>query len=293
MIYATIVDRIARDVMYQRVALALIVLLALAIRLTMTARFVGLDTPPDADAGGLDVVDYEGLAWRTVSGQGYVLLETGEPTARRSPGTSFALMPIYLLFGHSYLAAHVWFCLLSALTCAALYTFGRAAGHAGIGLVAALFLALYPPHAYLSMHFFSETPFALAVTAACAATLLAMKNNDAKWAVVAGIAWGFAHLTRPMIIMCIPAGMLAFACIREWHTRVGVRQAALILFTALLIVTPWIVRNANEVGAASVSTLVGGYTFWGANNTLVLTDPELSGLWLFDERPMEDHPPLV
>ncbi len=58
-------------------------------------------------------------------------------------------------------------------TCAALYSFGRAAGQAGIGLVAALFLALYPPHAYLSMHFFSETPFALAVTAACVATLLA------------------------------------------------------------------------------------------------------------------------
>ncbi len=104
------VDRVvAGNLTYQSVALAAIVLLALTIRLMLTARFVGLDSPPDEAAGGLDVVDYEGLAWRTVSGAGYVL-ELGEPTARRAPGTSFALIPIYLIFGRSYLAAHVWFC---------------------------------------------------------------------------------------------------------------------------------------------------------------------------------------
>ncbi len=289
---AATVDRVG-NVTYQRVTLVAIVLLALTIRLMLTSRFVGLDSPPDADAGGLDVVDYEGLAWRTVSGDGYVL-ETGEPTARRSPGTSFTLVPIYLVFGHSYLAAHVWFCMLSSLTCAALYAFGRAAGQAHIGLLAALLLAVYPPHAYLAMHFFSETPFALAVTIACAATLSALKGNAPKYAIWAGIAWGCAHLIRPMAIVCIPIGLVAFALIREWHTRLGMRQCALILIAALTVVTPWMIRNANVIGTPTVSTLVGGYTFWGANNTVVLTDPRYYGSWEFDdERLYVSDPPLA
>ena len=111
------VDRVAGNLTYQRVALAGIVLLALTTRLMLTARFVGLDSPPDESAGGLDVVDYEGLAWRTVSGAGYVL-ESGEPTARRAPGTSFALIPIYLMFGRSYNVVRSAFCRhLRALRC--------------------------------------------------------------------------------------------------------------------------------------------------------------------------------
>ncbi len=114
-----------------------------------------------------------------------------------------------------------------------------------------------------------------------------------KFAIWAGIAWGCAHLIRPMVIMCVPAGLIAFVLIREWHTRLGVRQAVLILLAALTIVTPWMIRNAHVIGTPTVSTLVGGYTFWGANNVVVLTNPALYGSWVFDERLTSLYPPLV
>lgn len=269
-----------------------IVLLALALRVAMTSVFVGLGSPPKEAAGGLDVVDYEGFAWRMVEGRGYVLPD-GEATARRSPGTSFSLVPIYLLFGHSYLAAHLWFCLLSSLTCAATIWLAGMATSREAAVLAGLWLAIYPGHAYASMHFFSEVPFALVLVLACAATCLLLQGGGLSGAVAAGALWGAAILIRPNYLAALPIGLGWFVVLRGVSTRANLRRFAILVVVAVITLLPWVLRNGIVMGKPTIATLVGGYAFWGANNEVVLRDPQLRGAWVFGSPLVDEHHPLV
>ncbi|MEM9416697.1 MAG: hypothetical protein AAGA29_14645 [Planctomycetota bacterium] len=66
------------------IALAALFTIAFAVRLGLTAAFVGLDAPPDAQANP-DQLDFEQIAWQVAQGNGFVL-DTGDPTARRAVG---------------------------------------------------------------------------------------------------------------------------------------------------------------------------------------------------------------
>jgi 4-amino-4-deoxy-L-arabinose transferase-like glycosyltransferase len=272
-------------------AVVAIVLLALVLRIGMTSAFVGLGTPPKEAAGGLDVVDYEGFAWRMVEGHGYVLAD-GTPTARRSPGTSFSLVPVYALFGRSYTTAHLWFCLLSALTCAGTVWLARMVTSREAAALAGLWLALYPGHAYVSMHFFSEVPLGLALVLACATTLLSLERGRVGWAVAAGVLWGAVVLIRPNNLAALPLGLGWLLLLPVCRTRATVRQLAVVVAAAALTVLPWVARNATVMGKPTIATLVGGYTFWGANNEIVLRDPRLRGGWIFGHELVDEAHPL-
>jgi 4-amino-4-deoxy-L-arabinose transferase-like glycosyltransferase len=268
-----------------------IVALAFALRVAMTSVFIGLASPPKEAAGGLDVVDYEGFAWRVAEGRGYVL-EDGVATARRSPGTSFALVPVYLLFGHSYPAAHLWFCLLSALTCSATVWLAGMAVPREMALLAGLWLAVYPGHAHASMHFFSEVPLGLALVLACAATVRLVQGGPTWWASIAGVLWGVTVLIRPNMLAALAAAIVGIV-VPAGHRRANLRRLAVLVAVAAITVAPWVVRNALVMGRPTIATVVGGYTFWGANNELVLRDKDLRGFWIFDPRLVDPRHPLV
>lgn len=252
--------------------------LALALRLAGAAIFQGLDAPPSFSAQP-DQIDYELLAYRLSTGEGYTF-ENGVPTAHRPPGTSLALVPVYAAAGRSYAWGRIWFCVLSALTCAAVGWLGTLCFGRLVGLVAAMWLALYPGHAYYSMHFLSEVPYGLWLALACACTLASVQRQRSAGFldVIAGICWALATLTRPQMIFIVPlAGLL-----------IGLRRRGLAPFMSRLIVqlcvlalvlAPWLVRNAIVMGRATLST-VGAYTFWGAHNDVVLNTPALQGSWV-------------
>ncbi len=176
---------------------------AIAIRVGLAAVFVGLDAPPDA-AANPDQLDYELFAWRMSQGEGFTL-QDGTPTARRPPGTSLVLLPVYAVFGRNFAAGRLWFCLLSAATCLAVGWVGREAFGPLTGLIAATGLAAYPNHAYYAMHFLSEVPFSLLVVTASGASIRAFRDERSlSWATAAGLCWGLAGLVRPNILLVIP-----------------------------------------------------------------------------------------
>ena len=92
--------------------LALIIGVALAIRVVWVVVF---QTPPESDP-----VDYDRLAWQLAQGKGYVR-DDGTPTAFRPVGYPAFLAAIYLVFGHSWLAAGVANALLGTLSVALTY----------------------------------------------------------------------------------------------------------------------------------------------------------------------------
>jgi 4-amino-4-deoxy-L-arabinose transferase-like glycosyltransferase len=264
----------------------LIFILALVIRVGLAAAFVGLEAPPDARANP-DQLDYELFAWRMSQGEGFTL-EDGTPTARRPPGTSLALLPVYALVGRSFAAGRLWFCLLSAATCLIVAWVGRDAFDPLTGLVAALWLAVYPNHAYYAMHFLSEVPFSLLVVAATGATIRAFRDEvPLGWAGAAGLSWGLAGLVRPNILLVIPLFwlILLLRARGKWGL---VRRLAVMTALVCITVSPWVVRNRLVMGRPMLST-VHSYTFWGAHNHRILE--RRPGGWIEEAELIDrDHP---
>lgn len=280
-------------VAHWRLVLIAIAVVAFALRVAVAAKFQGLSAPPDAESNP-DQLDYELFAWRVANGEGYTLPD-GTPTARRPPGTSMTLLPVYALFGRDWAAARLWFAALSAASCLlagllAGQLFGGAAA-----LLAALAVAFLPGHFYYSMHFLSEVPYGFWIALTCwlGVRLLRRVDDGVRWrgaALLTGLCFGAALLTRPQVAF---AGVLVAAgALLSPAARRGARlhAVALVGVASALLLVPWVVRNQQALGKATLST-IGGFTFWGANNAVLAADPELIGSWMpIDSLIDADHP---
>lgn len=258
---------------------AAVFVIAFVARAGLTYQFVGFGSPPDANANS-DQLDYEALAYHVVTGQGYAVTP-GEPTARRTPGTSMALMPVYAVFGRSFLLGRMWFCLLSAMTCVWVVWLGTLVSGRVVGLLAGLGLALYPGHAYNAMHFVSETPFGFWLVPALVFTVLAIRRNRGgwRWDVLAGACWAMAVYARPNVLLVVPiAGgpaLIAFIM----RDRRFIKRFAVQALVLTLVLSPWVWRNAVVMGSPTISTITG-YGLWGSHNDLTFNNPAYRGAWV-------------
>jgi 4-amino-4-deoxy-L-arabinose transferase-like glycosyltransferase len=253
-------------------------LVALAIRVGITAKFQGLNSPPKKEANP-DQMDYENFAYTLSVGEGYCLTP-GTPSACRPPGTSFTLLPVYLVFGRSYLAARLWWCVLSALTCVATGWLAARCFGSRFAVPAALCLAFYPGHFYYVMHLLSETPATLYLTLATGFSVAALRGGRPRDDAFAALFWGCAALTRPNLILAAPLAPLARLVFFRTSLRRDVGRLVLQGVVVLLAIGPWLARNAVVMGKPSFCTIVGGYTFWGAHNPVVYDNPALRGSWV-------------
>lgn len=268
------------------ISLFLISFLALTLRVGMTWKFVGLSAPPDFDAFS-DQIDYEMFAYRLSIGKGYTT-QDGQPTASRTPGASLMLLPIYVIWGRSYTAGRIWFCLLSALTCLIVALSTRPYFGKKVALLAAIMLTFYPGHFYYSMHFLSEVPFAFFLGLAVWCTVLSLQEEKTGMDIGAGIFWGAAILTRAQIVFMIPLAFLWTLFSRKVR-REYLRHWGIQVIVVIFVLMPWVVRNALFLGHATLST-VAGATFWGANNELTFNDPTCRGLWVKTSILSQTHP---
>jgi len=250
---------------------------AAGLRLGMTVKFVGLGSPPDISASP-DQGEYDAILQQLIAGNGYAKHD-GQPTARRSPGMVFTVLPVYAATYGSYAGARLFIVALSSLTCllvgltvARLFT-PRA------GLIAAGVLAIVPGHTYYAMHLLSEAPFGFWLALATYLSVIAMQR-DKRWAllyVFAGLCWGMAVLTKPQFVLLAPLVALAAGAYalrhRAWRPALA---GALCVSSAAMVVMPWYARNAVVLDAPGMST-IGGYSLWAGNNELTLNDPDWRG----------------
>lgn len=272
-----------------RLALVACFVAAFGLRVGLTHVTQGLASPPSHDLG-LDQLDYELFAYHMSIGEGYSLAP-GEPTARRTPGTSLSLLPVYLLFGRNFLAARLWWCFLSAAT--VVFTglvASRLWGYLA-GAIAAAATALYPGHFYYATHFESEVPFALYLMIGALCLITA---TDCRWwlaAPLSGIFWGLAILTRAQLLLAIPVAALLI--IGSRHGRSHATFYSSVLASVALVVAPWVLRNFVVFGKPTIALMLSAYTFWGAHNDLVLSDPALQGKWIALGRLADPQHPLT
>ena len=173
--------------------LALIIGVALVIRVVWVLVF---QTPPGSDAAS-----YDEMAWRLAQGQWYVS-DDGTPTAFWPVGYPAFLATIYVVFGHSWLAAGIANALLGTITVALTYRLAREVLSTRLSLVAAGVVAFLPSHiiSFTSV-LRNESLHTVLVLSALIATCHLVRHPNWKNAAFLGFVIGIGLHVRPILLL--------------------------------------------------------------------------------------------
>lgn len=278
-----------------RVAAAL-VLFALVVRIA--AAVVSFGAPLAFDA-----TDYDRHARSIASGHGYpeAVHPRGGSSALRPPAFPLVLAGAYALHGgvkapgdwQAYFsprytpdpahveAGRILQALIGTVITALVGLIALQLWGERVGLVALAITAGYPPLILLGLTLLSDPLFVMFELGAVAAMLRARAPGAPAvgWPVVAGALAGLAWLTRSNgYVLLVPLALLVWT-VRPRLTRGALVSPAALVLTAVLVITPWTIRNAIVMGAFIPVSDNGGYTLAGTYNPSAQYDPQFRGGW--------------
>ena len=201
--------------------------------------------------------------------------EIASPAVAFSPAATRLIFypPLYPYF----IAASLWlfgalsavkWCqvFVAALLVPAVGRVGAAALGQRAGTLAAAIAAFYPDLVWFSVHFWSETLFLALLWWAFERLIVADSEGDRAAALLAGLLYGLAILTRETALYFAP---LAAAWLVLNRTRPGARaRGAAFLLAAAFSVLPWSARNLVVYGAFVPVSTAGGLNLWQGNASL-------------------------
>jgi len=213
-------------------------------------------------------------------------LDTG-PSAWAPPVYPYILAGVFKLFGvYSAASAFVILAfnsLFAALTCLTIYGIAQRIYGSGVALAAAWTWAVFPYVIYWPVRVVWETSFTTFLLSLALLLTLRMADrpsSNRSW-ILFGTLWGLIVLTNTALVSMLPFCVL-WILHRRGLARQQVLGAVLCVFTAVAIVSPWIVRNY---------VVFGKFIFVRDNLPLELhtanTDGS-SGLWDRNEHPGND-----
>jgi hypothetical protein len=211
-------------------------------------------------------------------------MEAKGKVAHDMPLTAFVIAGVSLVSNESILAVKVFFAGISALT---IY-YIAALSHQiyptrYTGIIAAAIASVYPYFIYYSSLLLSETIFLLLIVLLFL-QLLKMDENNRNSLKLGAIA-GFAHLSRPTLLLFYPVAVLWKYFLMKGSVRGLV--IAVILFS--VIVAPWGVSNYLRFGEFRLSTSGSGQALWEGNNPWNKTG-SVSGSFSDPEAYLEEVP---
>jgi 4-amino-4-deoxy-L-arabinose transferase-like glycosyltransferase len=186
-------------------------------------------------------------------------------TAYWPPLYTIFLAGVQSTFGTAFRTAQLAGVAIGAATILLTGLLGRAVAGTKVGLVGALLVALSPFLIAVDGSVMSET---LYVPLVLATLLLAQrartKPSASSWCLL-GAAIGSATLARQdalamIVFVFIPAAVLARAPAHELVPRVALGFLAL-----LVVLAPWVIRNAIEMGEPTISTVSSSGVIAGSN----------------------------
>jgi len=237
-----------------------------------------------------DPSEYNQLAKNLVSGNGYRLwgikghavTHQGErlkaPTARRPPLYPMVLAAVYWFFGERYRAVFLLQCLFDVVTTLAVFMIARRLfGQVSVGLVAAGFVACYPPFFQQNVVLMTESLGTVLMTLFFLSLLAAVAERRLGMFAVAGLLLGASALVRPDAIALSVAIPLALVFVLRADKLTWRRVASLLvtMFVCFwLVMSPWVIRNAILFGRfIPGTTLTGRVMLTGLHMSTV--DPSL------------------
>lgn len=212
-----------------------------------TARAVYLFGLTDPHGVRSDAAHYHEIAANLASGRGFAStfpqLEV-HATAFRPPLYPAVLGALYRVTGPSVLAGKLATLVIGLGVVVLAARLADRIGGRIAGDVAGLLVATFPPLIANDVNLLAE-PLGLLLVLG---VLLAIGDGRPG---VAGVATGLAMLTRP-------SAQLLLVVVGVWLWRAkGVRIAACYAAIAVVVVAPWVVRNAVEVGTPTIVTSNG------------------------------------
>jgi hypothetical protein len=219
------------------------------------------------------------VAENVVEGRGYTYdfygLRPSQPLRAFVPPLFVGLIVLCLRFAaQPPLALALLHAVLASLAGVAIYlTALWLSGRRSVALLAGLGTACYPVFILMPtipaslVLYMTALAWAVAMTVALARQRSRSPTSSAgwAWAVAAGVLWGMLALGRPAIL-----GFLPLVALWLWWNRNSTGQwaqdSALLGAAAILVVVPWMIRNAQVLGRFPVLDTHGGMTFWNGNN---------------------------
>jgi 4-amino-4-deoxy-L-arabinose transferase-like glycosyltransferase len=227
------------------------------------------------------------LARSIALGQGFSSptdLPTG-PSAWAPPVYPYILAGVFKLFG-IYTAASAFVILtfnsiFAALTCLTLFWIGKRIYNPSVGRATAWAWAVFPYAIYWPTRVVWETSLtAFLLSVALLLTLrLADEPHWRRWFLF-GLLWGLILLTNTAVVSMMPVCVLWLLYQRPRRSQFA--AAALCVVIALLVATPWVVRNYR---------VFGKFVFIRDNLPLEMheaNNARSEGLWTRNEHPGND-----
>jgi 4-amino-4-deoxy-L-arabinose transferase-like glycosyltransferase len=295
---------------------AAVFMVALTAFLIPSARRGSLSAPPEVG----DAHDYDAIAQQLVKGRGFSVdwddqayrqpyeqaNRTGtydslferhgaSPTAYRPPLLPVLMAGSYAVLGRLFAPVRVLKATFMALACTlALSLTLRSLGALPAALQSALFLSDTRPHAHATM-IMTESLSTLLVVAVCWCLLRLSEGQARTWAVLLGVSYGAAILTRTILALWLPAILvLTYAFARPadagWVSGRAIRLTGLTLAAIFVLLLPWGVRNSlllgrfYPLGTQGAINLAAGYSdeavanrgYWFSQHKAGLFDEVLS-----------------
>ena len=238
-----------------RVRLGAIVCLAFAIRLAYVV-FVAPKT-----SGIFDAFYFQQVGHLVADGHGFISPYEFISKGRSVPSAEHPPLYTLLLAGESWLGAtddtlqRATGALLGALTVALCGLLGRRIGGDRVGLIAAGLAAVYPLLIVPDGALLSETLYLPLIAGALLAAYRLLDRPNATSAALLGALIGLAALTRAeaLLLLLLLAPVAALRGGSGWPKRL-----TLCVVTALLVMTPWVVRNWTVFDRPLISNNEGG-----------------------------------
>ena len=211
----------------------------------------------------------------------------GKPSAYTQPLYGWLLVPLYWIFGRSWLSIGLYQTALAIVAAVLVYEIGRKVLGPRAGLVAAVIATLNPYLAWHDVHVNREIADEVLAAAIVLLTLVVAERPTKRLALLLGIVTGLAMLGNTRLVG-IPILCGLYLLWRLPRARTGAVAAGLVLAGSALTVAPWLVRNKADVGCWAITT--DGRALWKANNpqTYGLLS---SGSWIDNVRPPIPRPP--
>lgn len=250
---------------HNRKILIVLVLLALVLRIGMICALRAWNSP--------GAIEHEAIARLLLSGEGFSFIDFGHrgPSSVQSPPYPLVLAGLFWLFGSStpaaFIAAMVLNAIVSSVAVMLTYYLGRTLGATHrTGLLAAAGCAVWPTQVYAPTHVQAIAFITAGVVAIMILFYRSVRSGRLRTWLAYSVIGCLAALTEPVLL---PAMMLSGILILLWpglSAPVRLRNAAILLFAAMVIIGPWSVRNRMVHGAWIPIKSTFWVNMWKGNN---------------------------
>jgi 4-amino-4-deoxy-L-arabinose transferase-like glycosyltransferase len=209
----------------------------------------------------------------------------GHPSAYTQPLYGAFLVPLYGLFGRSWEVVGLAQIAVACCTTLIVWRIGRRWLSPTIGLLAGLAVAVHPYLVWHDVHMNREILDHFLAASIVYLTLLAAERFTPGIGLALGAVLGLAILSN-VRLEALPFVLLAYlAFVRRRWSWVG---AAALVAGCAVVVMPWVVRNAANVGCWTVTT--DARALWKANNVNTYATLK-SGQWIDHVPQPKSFPP--